>query len=125
MLIHCLAFATLLTVPVASASTQPMQMRVVATSPSGSVWRMSSSTIERTGSTATAWFFVDHRRDPSAGAANSRVHYRFDCVGRRATRLEQVVLGAHGRVLAREGAGAPAPATSGSFVGTLLESACG
>ncbi len=125
MLAHRLALAASLTVPTVAISAQPVTMRVVANSSSGSVWRLSSTPIERAGATATAWFFVDHRRDPSAGAANSRIRYRFDCSTRRATRLERVVLGRDGRVLVREGAGAEAAAAHGSFAGKLLEAACG
>lgn len=125
MLAHRLSLAAFLIVPTVPALAQAVQMRVVATSSSGSVWRVSSSSVARTGHTAIAWFFVDHRRDASAGAANSRIRYRFECSARRATRLEKVVLGLDGRVLAREGAGVQAAAARGSFAGMLLEAACG
>ena len=107
------------------AASPPERVRVVATSATGSVWRLAPGTIERRGPAATAWFFVDHTRDRTMTAASSRVRYRFDCPGRRATRMERVVLGATGRVLGHDGAGAQEPAGRGTFKGTLLDATCG
>ena len=107
------------------ASARGLRLRVVATSSAGSVWRLAEMSVERAGSTATAWFFVDNRRAHAATSATSRIRYRFGCRTGRAQRLERVDLAANGRVLARTGPDTEGPAGRGTFAGRLLEAACG